>query len=118
MITVWFMLLPDSLIMDWAGPAEALRIANQLRRLQGEAEPFAMRFAGPQAACATSVGIQINGLEPLPLQLPEGENWIVLVGRPGQDTPAGDVSARALLAWLAPLTLAAGRTELVTISAA
>ena len=26
---VLFLLLPDSLILDWAGPAEALRIANK-----------------------------------------------------------------------------------------
>ncbi len=117
MITVWFMLLPDSLIMDWAGPAEALRIANQLLRLEGKAEPFAMRFAGPQAACATSVGVQIAGLEPLPAQLPDTENWIVLVGRPGQETEADDAGARTLFAWLQRLQLAVGRTELVTICA-
>lgn len=117
MITVWFMLLPDSLIMDWAGPAEALRIANQLQRFAGKPEPFTMRFACPQAACATSVGVQISGLEALPPQLPEGQNWIVLVGRPGQDTPAGDPAARALLAWLRPLRLVIGHTELVTICA-
>ncbi len=117
MITVWFMLLPDSLIMDWAGPAEALRIVNQARRLQGEPEPFALRFAGPLAACATSVGIHITGLEPLPAQLAAGENWIVLVGRPGQETLADAPEARALLAWLQRQQLETGRTELVTICA-
>ena len=30
-IRVVFALLPHSLVLDWAGPAEALRIANQLR---------------------------------------------------------------------------------------
>ena len=28
-IHVYFALLPGSLVLDWAGPAEALRIANQ-----------------------------------------------------------------------------------------
>ncbi|QYF95364.1 helix-turn-helix domain-containing protein [Massilia sp. PAMC28688] len=117
MITVWFMLLPDSLIMDWAGPAEALRIASQIRRLQGQAAPFAMRFCGPQASCATSVGIAVSGLEPLPQQLPEGQHWIVLVGRPGQETLADDNATRELLAWLRRLDLAEGGTELMTICA-
>jgi len=37
MIDVLFLLLPGSLILDWAGPAEALRIANVLMREQGGA---------------------------------------------------------------------------------
>jgi transcriptional regulator GlxA family with amidase domain len=28
-IRVLFVLQPDSLLLDWAGPAEALRLANQ-----------------------------------------------------------------------------------------
>ena len=48
MIDVLFLLLPGSLILDWAGPAEALRIANGLMRKQGRAEPFALRFSAPR----------------------------------------------------------------------
>ena len=32
---VLFLLLPDSLILDWAGPAEALRMANVTMVQQG-----------------------------------------------------------------------------------
>ena len=117
MVTVLFMLLPDSLIMDWAGPAEALRIANQLAQRQGQSEPFALRFAGPQASCATSVGIHISGLEPLPHSLPDGPCWIILVGRPGQEMATDDANTETLLTWLRNLTLHNGRTELVTICA-
>ena len=46
MIDVLFLLLPGSLILDWAGPAEALRTANSLLRRQGKAAPFALRYAG------------------------------------------------------------------------
>jgi len=49
-IRVVFVLLAHSLVLDWAGPAEALRIANQCLRAQGRAERFQLRFAGPQAA--------------------------------------------------------------------
>ncbi len=35
-IHVCFVLLPGSLILDWAGPAEAFRIANQLLAASGE----------------------------------------------------------------------------------
>ena len=34
-IRVLFALLPHSLVLDWAGPAEALRIANQVLQAQG-----------------------------------------------------------------------------------
>lgn len=36
-----------SLILDWAGPAEALRIANQIRRAQGHAPAFELHFVSP-----------------------------------------------------------------------
>ena len=43
LIDVLFVLLPDSLILDWAGPAEALRIANQCLLAQGQSPRFALR---------------------------------------------------------------------------
>ena len=46
-VRVVFVLLPDSLVLDWAGPAEALRIANQLRVAAGQPERFRVEFAGP-----------------------------------------------------------------------
>ena len=54
-IQVWFVLQQHSLVLDWAGPAEALRIANQLLRAAGQPERFQIRFAGaaPQAPLAT-----------------------------------------------------------------
>ena len=36
-IDVFFLLLPDSLILDWAGPAEARRRANRVLAAQGQA---------------------------------------------------------------------------------
>lgn len=61
MIDVLFLLLPGSLILDWAGPAEALRIANGLMRKQGKAAPFTLRFAAPRPESTTSVGVQLAG---------------------------------------------------------
>ena len=39
-VRVVFVLLPDSLVLDWAGPAEALRIANQLLVASGRPARF------------------------------------------------------------------------------
>ncbi|HZF81956.1 MAG TPA: AraC family transcriptional regulator, partial [Burkholderiaceae bacterium] len=65
-VRVVFVLLPDSLVLDWAGPAEALRIANQLRVAAGQPERFRVEFAGPSPSARSSVGVQIAGLAPLP----------------------------------------------------
>lgn len=117
MIDVLFLLLPGSLILDWAGPAEALRIANDLMRTQGREAPFALRFCAPQAASTTSVGVQLAGLEALPASLAGRPSWVVLVGQVGAHISVDSPATRALLDWLRPLQLAVGRLELVTICA-
>lgn len=116
MIDVLFLLPPGSLILDWAGPAEALRIANGLMRKQGKAEPFALRFAAPRSESTSSVGVELAGLEALPAALAP-QSWVVLVGQTGTRIGIDSPDARALLAWLRALQLAPGRLELVTICA-
>jgi len=117
MIDVLFLLLPGSLILDWAGPAEALRIANGLMRQQGRAAPFALRFCAPRPDSVTSVGVQLAGLEALPASLAAQASWVVLVGQAGTHIGIDAPDTRALLNWLRPLQLAPGRLELVTICA-
>ncbi len=68
-IEVLFVLLPDTLILDWAGPAEAFRIANQSLLRQGKPAAFKLRFVGPQSETYSSVGAQIAQVEPLPTLL-------------------------------------------------
>ncbi len=116
MIDVLFVLLPDSLILDWAGPAEALRVANVLMREQGKAAPFTLRFAAPQPESISSVGVRLAGLEALPTALPAA-GWVVLVGQTGTRIRVESAESRALLDWLRPLPLAPGRLELLTICA-
>ena len=69
-IHVLFALLPSSLVLDWAGPAEALRMANQALAAQGLAPQFDLHFASPSPLAVTSVGVQLSGLAPLPAHLP------------------------------------------------
>ncbi|WP_077000427.1 GlxA family transcriptional regulator [Variovorax sp. KK3] len=115
-IRVVFVLLPHSLVLDWAGPAEALRIANQLLRASGQDERFAIEFASPSPKSAGSVGITLSGLAPLPTRW-EGPAWVVLVGLPGQTISTGGAEAQALLHWLRGLRFVAGQLELVTVCA-
>jgi len=115
-IRVVFALLPDSLILDWAGPAEALRIANQLLVASGHAPRFELRFAAPEPTAPTSVGAMLTGLAPLPTTW-TGPAWVILVGLPGDTVKVDSAPARALLHWLRGLRLESGQVELMTVCA-
>jgi transcriptional regulator GlxA family with amidase domain len=80
-IDVLFVILPQTLLLDLAGPAEAFRLANQRLRQRGRAPAFRLRFVGPQAQCGTSIGAALSAVEPLPAAL-DGASWIVLLGQP------------------------------------
>ena len=115
-IHVYFALLPGSLVLDWAGPAEALRIANQALVAQGQPARFVQHFISPTPQSVTSVGAILTGLAPLPATLAQPA-WVVLVGLAGQRIDVDNPEARALLHWLRGLRLAAGQLELVTVCA-
>jgi transcriptional regulator GlxA family with amidase domain len=83
MIDVLFLVLPDTLLLDIAGPAEAFRLSNQALRRRGQPEAFHLRYAGPQAQVGSSVGLLLAGLEPLPAVF-DRPTWVVLLGRPGE----------------------------------
>lgn len=118
-IRVLFVLLPHSLTLDWAGPAEVLRSANSVLRGMGQPPRFELGFVGPLAEPVTSVGVSLSGVRPLPrLQADAARpSWVVLVGEPGErmhtDTPA----AQDALHWLRGLRPVAGQLELVTVCA-
>jgi len=99
LIDVVFVIVPHSLLLDIAGPAEAFRLANQHRGRRGQPPRFRLRFAAPAETLTTSVGLSIANLEPLLEALPE-TCWVVVVGQPsehlGQVTPAVTETARWL----------------------
>lgn len=113
---VLFLLLPDTLILDWAGPAEALRMANQAMLQQGKAAPFRLRFVSPLPETVSSVGVTIAGLEPLPGAL-ERPSWVVLLGQPGQSINVDGAAPQAALRWLKTLKPKSGELELLTVCA-
>lgn len=91
LIDVLFVIVPHSLLLDIAGPAEAFRLANQHREARGLSPRFRLQFAGPTPTLPTSVGLGLLDLVPLPQRL-SGPTWIVVVGQPTvhvrQKTPA------------------------------
>jgi transcriptional regulator GlxA family with amidase domain len=99
LIDILFVIVPHSLLLDIAGPAEAFRLANQHREARGLSPRFHLRFAGPVATLQTSVGLSIAELEPLPQRL-RTLTWVVVVGQPTvhtrQVTPAITTTAQWL----------------------
>src|SRR3954469_2438597 len=81
LIDVLFVIVPHSLLLDIAGPAEAFRLANQHREARGLPPRFRLTFAGPVTTPATSVGLALADLVSLPEQL-ETPTWVVVVGQP------------------------------------
>lgn len=129
-VAVHFVLLPDSLILDWAGPAEALRIANQVLLAQGQEAVFELHFVGPSPSTRSSVGACISQIEPLPELHPAAHpdataathcdgvvDWVVLVGQPGRRLDLAHAEGRAVLHWLRGLRLAPDRLELLCVCA-
>ncbi|RZL31640.1 MAG: helix-turn-helix domain-containing protein [Rubrivivax sp.] len=112
---VLFVLQDDSLVLDWAGPAEALRITSQqIAMLRLPAAPFELRFAAARPEATGSVGVRLQALEPLPDALPNG-SWVVLVGRTSAAEAKPPDSQRHLMAWLARLAPGRPGLRLVTV---
>jgi transcriptional regulator GlxA family with amidase domain len=115
-IPVFFVLLPGSLVLDWGGPAEAFRIANQTLAERGEAPRFDLRFIGPHEAPRTSVGIALAGVDPFPAKLPSA-SWVVLVGMPGKRFDPKQPGSHETLRWLRTLTPGHDGLRIVTVCA-
>jgi transcriptional regulator GlxA family with amidase domain len=119
-IRVLFVLLPNSLALDWAGPAEALRMANEELARLGHAQRFRIEFVGPEANPVSSVGLGLCGVAPFPEPGPlgdSGETWVVLPGQTGARIELQNPANAAAVRWLRRLRLASGRLELICICA-
>jgi transcriptional regulator GlxA family with amidase domain len=98
-IDVLFVILPHSLLLDIAGPAEALRLANQHRAARGLPPRFRLRFVAPTPTLATSVGLGLLDLESLPEHL-EPTTWVVIVGQPSEQIGRITPEVCATVRWL------------------
>jgi transcriptional regulator GlxA family with amidase domain len=98
-IDVLFVVSPQALLLDIAGPAEAFRLANLHRAALRQQPRFRLRFAGSSATLETSVGLALAGLEPLPPRL-EAPTWVVLVGQPNADVNRVTPAIAATAQWL------------------
>lgn len=91
---VHFILPPRTLLLDVAGPAEALSMAN---RYQKDVR-FELHYAAPSAEIESSVGLKLSGLTALPVSLPRDAMIVVAGG--GSLVYADSQGERAIVAWL------------------
>ncbi|MFP3183011.1 MAG: helix-turn-helix domain-containing protein [Paraburkholderia sp.] len=104
--SVWFVLTPPVLLLDYAGPAEALRMAV------GSGAPFELHHCAPVPRLTTSIGTALDGLDPLPDTLPP-DSLVIVVGC--NETPGRGASKAydAVTDWLK--TVPAADTRLASI---
>jgi transcriptional regulator GlxA family with amidase domain len=91
---VVFVLLPDVVLLDVAGPADAFR--NAASRVPGS---YRLRFIAPQPAVTAAIGLLLSGLEPLPDRLAPG-TIVVLTGVSGAVIDPQAPATRCVIEWL------------------
>ena len=91
---VLFVLLPNVVLLDVAGPAEAFR--NAELRVPGS---YRLRFASSEPTLAAATGLTLAALEPLPAELAPG-TLLILTGIAGAGLDPEEPAARRAIAWL------------------
>jgi transcriptional regulator GlxA family with amidase domain len=92
--TVLFAILPEVVLLDVAGAAEAFRLAE--REASGS---YQLRFVGTQAAVRAAVGLQLHKLEPLPSRVPD-HAVVVITGVTSKALSLDSAPVAALVRWL------------------
>lgn len=92
---VYFLLLPEVLLIDLAGAADAFLFAN---RCAGKTL-FELHFIGPEAQPHSSLGLQLAGLAALPERLPQTA-WLVIPGTLCQRFNPQIAAAQQAISWL------------------
>lgn len=95
---VFFALLPEVVLLDVAGPAEAFRIANQ--KAPGN---YRLRFVAPRKSVRAAVGLSLAPLEALPRQLPSGA-MVVVAGVSAATLRLASPEIDSLVRWLGRVT--------------
>jgi transcriptional regulator GlxA family with amidase domain len=90
---VFMVVTPNVLLLDLAGPAEAFRLAERA------GAPLRLHLAGPVPEVATSLGLPLGGLEPLPDAL-QPEDVVMVAGCSDSARHYGRPEAARVVSWL------------------
>jgi transcriptional regulator GlxA family with amidase domain len=91
---VLFAILPEVVLLDVAGAADAFRIAE--REAPGN---YQLRFVSTQSTVRAAVGLHLDKLEPLPEHVPD-HSIIVVTGVTSKGLRLDSAPATALVRWL------------------
>ncbi|HTJ19737.1 MAG TPA: helix-turn-helix domain-containing protein [Steroidobacteraceae bacterium] len=94
MRTVLFAILPELVLLDVAGAADAFRIAE--REAPGN---YQLRFVSTQSTVRAAVGLHLDKLEPLPEHVPD-HSVIVVTGVTSKGLRLDSAPATTLMRWL------------------
>ncbi len=109
MRTAWFLLLPQTHILDLAGPLQALGSCAEL-----DLAPVEVRCTAPQPEIHSFQGVTLTGLEPLPERLDEDDVLFVV----GNKMMLSDQERKALdsaATWLERTMAKSGGLDLCSI---
>ncbi len=101
-LSVWFVLTPNVLLLDYAGPAEALRMAAELANEQTDASGQAamlLHSCAPVARLRTSLGVGLGELEALPARLPP-QSLVIVTGNACEVEDYARPEAQVVVDWL------------------
>ena len=76
-IPVYFIMLPNSVLLDTIGPAEAFQYSNRfaIGAECDELKQFELHFIGPEAKVENALGLNLE-VEPLP-NVMAANSWVV-----------------------------------------
>lgn len=92
-LSIWLVLTPNVLMLDYVGPAEALRMARDM------GAKIAMHTCAPQPPITTTLDVGLTGLEPLPIVLPPN-SLVLVVGNGNEEEDHATPASRAVVRWL------------------
>jgi transcriptional regulator GlxA family with amidase domain len=98
-LSIYLVLTPNVLMLDYAGPAEALRMARDM------GAPIALHTCGPHASIHTSLGTTLGGLQSLPDVLPP-RSLVLIVGNSNETEDYATEAAQQVVRWLRTAPLA------------
>lgn len=101
---VLFAMLPDLVLLDIAGAADAFRSANIL-----VAGSYEMHFVAPTESVRTGVGLHLHKLEPLPRHVPD-DAIVVVTGVIGRRIPFESPEVIQLMHWLREVAASSNAT--------
>jgi transcriptional regulator GlxA family with amidase domain len=92
-LSVYLVVTPGVLMLDYAGPAEALRMARDM------GAPLTLYTCGQLHDVPTSLDTQLTGLEPLPQPLPPNSQ-VLITGNSHEREDYATPAAQQVVSWL------------------